>query len=148
MQIILKTDFPKLGSAGNIVSVKDGYARNFLLPRGIAVPANKSNLKIMEEGKRIEAMQKGKERRTASKLAENIAKISITTKVKTGDEDKIFGSVTSQDIAELLKEKGFDIERKKIDLAEPIKTLGVYQIPLKLHPEVEARVKLWVIKQD
>jgi len=148
MKIILKQDEPKLGSVGDVLTVKDGYARNFLIPRGIAVAANKSNLSVLEQDMKALELKKNKDKRVAEKFAEKLASASITAKVKAGEEDKIFGSVTTQDIAELLKEKGFDIDRKKIELAEPIKQLGVFQIPLKLHQDVEAKIKLWVIKED
>jgi large subunit ribosomal protein L9 len=148
MKIILKQDEPKLGSAGDVVTVKDGYARNYLIPRGIAVVADKSNLNILQQDLNALELKKNKDKRIAEKFADKLASASITAKVKAGEEDKIFGSVTTQDIAELLKEKGFDIDRKKIELAEPIKELGVFQIPLRLHQDVEAKIKLWVIKED
>lgn len=147
MKIILKSDYSRLGAAGNIVSVKDGYARNYLIPRGIAVIADKSNLKVLKEEKRVADLRINKEKRAAERVAGKFSKVSLTAKVTVGEEDKLFGAVTSQDIANLLKEKGFDIDRRKIELTEPIKELGVFQIPLKLHPEVVARVKLWVIKK-
>ena len=147
MKIILKKDDPNLGSAGAVVSVKDGYARNFLIPQGIAVKADKSNLKQLEELKKTAEMRLGKDQRLAEKIAEKLSAVSITAKVKTGEDDKLFGSVTSQDIADLLKEKGYEIDRRKIELEEPIRELGVFQVPVKLHPQVEARVKLWVIKE-
>jgi large subunit ribosomal protein L9 len=147
MNIILQKDFAKLGSTGDMVTVKDGYARNFLIPQGIAIIADKSAEKLLAERKKVEELRRTKEKRNAEKLAELLAKISLTAKVQAGEEDRLFGAVTSQDIYDLIKEKGFDIDRRKIHLEEPIKTLGVYQIPLKLHPEVTVTVKLWVIKE-
>ncbi len=148
MKIILKQDEPKLGSAGDVLTVKDGYARNYLIPRGIAVIADKSNLNVLQQDLKALELKKNKDKRIAEKFADKLTSASITAKVKAGEEDKIFGSVTTQDIAALLKEKGFDIDRKKIELTEPIKELGVFQIPLKLHQEVEAKIKLFVIKED
>lgn len=148
MKIILQKDYSGLGSSGDMITVKDGYARNFLIPQGIALRADKSALKIMTDRKRIQDMRSGKQRRAAEKLAESLGKVSITAKMQAGEEDKLFGSVTSQDIADLLKEKEIDIDRRKIQLDEPVKSLGVFQIPVKLHPEVIAKIKLFVIKED
>ena len=148
MKIILQKDFNNLGSSGDLITVKDGYARNFLIPQGIALRADKSALKIMADRKRIQEMRSGKQKRAAEKLAESLGKVSITAKMQAGEEDKLFGSVTSQDIVELLKEKEIDIDRRKIQLDEPVKSLGVFQIPVKLHTEVIAKIKLFVIKED
>ena len=148
MNIILQKNYPELGSAGEVVTVKDGYARNFLIPQGIAVRADKSARKAMEERKKIEYLRFTKEKRDAEKLAEKISKVSITAKMQAGEEDKLFGSVTTQDIVELMKKKEIEIDRRKIQMDEPIKSLGVYQIPVKLHTEVIAKVKLFVIKED
>jgi large subunit ribosomal protein L9 len=122
MKVILKKDDAKLGESGEIVEVKNGFARNYLIPQGIAVEATPSNLKNIEE-------------------------ISCTASVAVGEEDRVFGSVTSQTIAELLREKGFDVDRKKIFIEEPIKALGIYAIPIKLHPEVETKVRVWVVRE-
>lgn len=146
MRVILKSDYKNLGTSGRVVIVKDGYARNYLIPRGIAVPADKSALKTLAEENRVADLRKNKDKRTAQKFADQLAKVSLTARVKVGEEDKIFGSVTTQDIAELLKEKGFDFDRRKIELTEPIKELGVYQVNVKLHSDVNVKVKLWVIK--
>jgi len=146
MRVILKSDYKKLGTSGRVVAVKDGYARNFLIPRGIAVPADKSALKTLAEENRVGDLRKNKEKRTAQKIADQLAKVSLTAKVKVGEEDKLFGSVTTQDIADLFKEKGFDFDKRKIELTDPIKELGVYQVNVKLHSDVNVKVKLWVIK--
>lgn len=147
MKIILKQDFDKLGKAGEIVEVKPGYANNFLVPRGIAVAASHSNLKAYEEQKKVEAVRINQARKSAEELAKQLEKVSCTASVSVGEEDKVFGSVTSQTIADLLKEKDFDIDKRKILLDEPIKALGIYDVPIKLHPEVEAKVKVWVVKE-
>ncbi len=146
MKVILKQDFEKLGKAGDVVEVKAGYARNYLLPRGIALEATPSNLRVFEEQKKLDAQRLDKAKKGALALAEKLEGVSCTAAVAVGEEDRIFGSVTSQTIAELLKEKGFDIDKKKIVLEEPIKALGIYDVPIRLHPEVEAKVKVWVVK--
>ncbi len=147
MKVILKQKFETLGDVGEIVSVKDGYARNYLIPKGIALEASKQNLKIIEqEKKRLEAIE-NRIRREAEHLAEKLNTVSVTAEVQVGEEDRVFGAVTTQDIAELLKNKGFDIDRRKIQLDEPLKALGVYEVPIKLHADVEAKIKVWVVKQ-
>ncbi|NOZ55250.1 MAG: 50S ribosomal protein L9 [Calditrichaeota bacterium] len=147
MKVILKQEVEKLGKPGDIVTVKDGYARNYLLPRGLAVPATPGNLRAIEEEKKLAELRANREKRAAEKLAEKLNSVSVTATVSVGEEDKIFGAVTSQTIAELLKEKGYDIDRRKIHLEEPIKALGIYDVPIKLHPEVEAKVKVWVVRE-
>jgi len=147
MKIILKRDFEGLGKAGEITEVKDGYARNFLIPRDIALEANQRNLRIFEQEKKRLQVRLNKEKRSAEQLAEELEKVSLTAKVAVGEEDKVFGAVTSQTIAELLKEKGFEVDRRKIVLDEPIKALGVYEVPVKLHSEVEPKIKVWVVKE-
>ncbi len=147
MKVILRKDIEKLGNAGDIVTVKDGYARNYLLPRGLAVPATPGNLRAIEEEKKLAELRANREKRAAEKLAEKLNSVSVTATVSVGEEDKIFGAVTTQMIADLLKEKGYDIDRRKIHLEEPIKALGIYDVPIKLHPEVEAKVKVWVVRE-
>ncbi|HEX9655091.1 MAG TPA: 50S ribosomal protein L9 [bacterium] len=147
MKIILKQNFDNLGKFGDVVEVKDGYARNFLIPRQIAIHANDRNMRLLEqERKRVEVKQ-SKEKRSAEDLAKSLEPVSLTATVAVGEEDKVFGAVTSQDIAELLKAKGFDIDRRKIVLDEPLKALGVYEVAIKLHADVEAKVKVWVVKE-
>jgi large subunit ribosomal protein L9 len=147
MRIILREEVEALGSMGDIIEVKDGYARNYLIPKGWAIAATKQNLRQFEEEKKRVLAKQGKDRRAAEALAEQLSKASVTAHVPVGEEDKIFGAVTSQDIAQLLQEKGFDIDRRKIVLEEPIKALGIYEISIKLHPEVVATVKVWVVKE-
>ena len=146
MKIILQKDFSALGLTRDILIVKDGYARNYLIPQGIAVKADKSALKVLAENKRVVKFHRSKERRSAEKLAEQLSKIILIAKVQTGEEDKLFGAVTSQDIAELLKKKGIEIDRRKIELGEPIKALGKYRIPIELHQDVTVNVKLNIVK--
>ncbi len=147
MEVILKEDFEKLGKAGETIRVADGYARNYLIPRGVALEATKSNWSIYQEQNKQNVMQETRLKRTAQNLARELGKISLTAAVSVGEEDKVFGAVTAQTITELLKAKDYDIDRRKIVLDEPIKALGVYSIEIRLHPEVETKVKLWVVKE-
>jgi len=147
MKVILRKDFETIGKVGEIVEVKDGYARNYLLPQGIALKADRKNIKLLESEQQQMQLKLNKDKKSAEKLAEKLADISCTATVSVGEEDKVFGSVTTQEISDLLKDKGFEIDRKKILLDEPIKALGIYTIPIKLHTEVEAKIKLWVVKE-
>ncbi len=147
MKVILKKDFESLGDSGTIVEVKSGYARNFLFPQGIGVIANKKNMRIFQEEEKRKEYQENREKRQAEELAKKLDNVSLTATVKVGEEDKVFGSVTSQDIATLLKEKGYEIDKRKIELEDPIKALGVYSVVIKLHSEVEAKIRLWVVKE-
>ena len=147
MEIILRQSIENLGKPGDIVKVSPGYARNYLLPRGLAYEATTGNRKrIAMEKARLEAAEQ--ERITAAQgLAERLENVQLTFSARVGEEEKLFGSVTTSDIAHQLQAQGFDIEKKQIDLHEPIKTLGVYKIPIRLHAEVKPEIKVWVIKQ-
>ncbi|MBS1270909.1 MAG: 50S ribosomal protein L9 [Candidatus Marinimicrobia bacterium] len=147
MEIILRQDVDKLGEAGEIVDVKPGYFRNYLNPRGMAMHATESNKKIFEEERRIQQVRQDKAKHEAQKLADKLQNVSLNAPVQVGEEDKVFGSVTSQDIAKLLAEQGFEIDKRDIELDEPIKALGIYNVPVKLHKEVTGEVKVWVIKE-
>ena len=147
MKLILKEDYGKLGKVGDVVIVKDGYARNFLIPKKIAYLANDGNVRRLEEEKKLRAVREKKEQKSAADIAAEIEKLSLTIPVQVGEDDKLYGSVTSQMIADSLKEKGFEIDKKKIELDEPIKVLGIYTINVKLHPEVTGKVKVWVVRQ-
>lgn len=147
MKIILKEDYESLGQAGEVLSVKDGFARNYLIPKGVAYEASKGNLRRFEEEKKHILIVSEKEKKAAEQLAEKLEKVSCTISVAVGEEEKLFGSVTSQDIGESLNEKGIEIDKRKILLEEPIKNLGIYTIPVKLHSEVTANVKVWVVKK-
>ena len=147
MKVILRETYQSLGEAGSIVNVADGYARNFLIPKRIAMKYSRSSLRILEEEKKIKETRKNKEMKAAEQLGNVLRKVSLTALVKVGEEDRVFGTVTSQDIVNLLKEKGFDIDKKKILLEAPIKALGIYTIKIKVHPQVETSVKLWVVKE-
>ena len=147
MEIILRQSIENLGKPGDIVKVSPGYARNYLLPRGLAYEATPGNRKrIAMEKARLEAAEQ--ERIAAAQgLAERLENVQLTFSARVGEEEKLFGSVTTADIAHQLQGQGFDIEKKQIDLHEPIKSLGVYKIPVRLHAEVKPEIKVWVIKQ-
>ena len=146
MEIILRQAVENLGKTGDVVKVKSGYARNYLLPHGLAYEATPGNLKrIQQERDRLEAAEN--ERRTAAQtLAERLEQVSLTFSARVGEEGKLFGSVTAADIQQQLESQGFHIERRQIDLHEPIKALGVYRIPIRLHADVKPEIRVWVIK--
>ena len=146
MKVILLEEMPSLGKAGDVIKVADGYGRNYLISRKKAIEATSKNMKVWEYQKNLMKDKIGKVKKEAEKLAEKIEGISCTVSKQTGEEDKLFGSVTSMDIEDSLKEEGIEIDRKKIILDEPIKKLGIYTIPIKLHPEVIANLKVWVVK--
>jgi len=147
MKVILRKNFEQLGKVGDVVNVKDGYARNYLIPRQIAYQATPGNIRALEEEKKQILKKEAKELESAQKLASELEKISITIPVKVGEEEKIFGAVTHQMIADAINEKGFEIDKRKIDITEPIKALGIYTISVKLHPSVTASVKTWVVRE-
>lgn len=148
MEIILKQDVENLGEAGEVVQVKPGYARNYLIPRGIALRATQGNLRRLEEERRHTTRLDERERERAAELAEKLDGRSLTFTVRAGEEGKLFGSVTNIDIAEMLAREGVKLDRRLLELEEPIKELGVYRIPVRLHPEVEAEVKVWVVAEQ
>jgi large subunit ribosomal protein L9 len=146
MEVILRKDIDRLGESGDRIQVKDGYARNYLIPQGLAYELTPSSLAMVAEERRQSEIRAQRVYKSATELAEAIEKTSLTVKVLVGQDDKIFGSVTSQVIADLLAEKGIEVDRRKIHLDEPIKSLGVFDIPIRLHTDVEAKVKVWVVK--
>ena len=137
MQIILQEDVEKLGTRGQLVDVAEGYARNFLLPRKLGLEATPGNMKRLEKMRAVFAKKEATEKDSAQKLAELLAGVSLTLVRKAGENDQLFGSVTSSDISEALAAQGYTIEKRKITLADPIKLVGEYEIPVKLHREVE-----------
>ena len=147
MQIVLKEDIDKLGRRGEIVKVADGYARNYLLPLGKALPATAGNLKVIEREKRRYVVRLTKEKEENQALAGRIQALSLTLVRKVGESDVLYGSVTSGDVAESLSKEGIVVDKRRIQLSEPIKSLGIYTIPIRLHPEVTAEVKVWVVKE-
>lgn len=147
MEIILKEDMAKLGKAGDRVKVKDGYARNYLISKGFAMEVTPANLKIIETQRRLKAQRMQEQKQKAQELADRLAGLSCTVAVPVGEGDKLFGTVTNNDVAEVLKEEGIIIDKKDIVLEEEIHRLGIYYFRVKLHPEVSQRVKLWVVKR-
>ncbi len=147
MKVILTKDVASLGKRTEVVDVKPGYARNYLIPQGLALPASEQALKSIQSCIKHEQLKQAKKKKSAEEQAKAINGISCTASVQAGEEDRLYGSVTAADIAELLSQQGIKVDKKKIVLEEPIKKLGVYNIPVKLHPEVEATVKLWVVRQ-
>jgi len=147
MKIILRQNYEPLGAIGDVVEVKNGFARNFLLPRKIAYIAIGGNVKALEEEKKTVVKKNQKELSGAEILAAELEKISVTIPVQVGEEDKIFGTVTTQMITDALKEKNYDIDKRKIEIEEPIKSLGIYSVNVKLHPTVNTKIKVWVVRQ-
>jgi large subunit ribosomal protein L9 len=148
MKIILRDDVENVGKVGEVVTVKDGFARNFLIPRKLAIPATTGNLRAIGTVKLQKDQRDKKRLREADRIKMGLEKISCTAEVQVGEEDKVFGSVTSAHIAELLKEQGFEIDRRDILLDEPLKALGVYTVDIKLEREVTAKLKVWVVKKS
>jgi len=148
MQVILRKEFESLGKTGDVVTVKPGYARNYLIPRGIAYPVTKSNLARLEHEKQVLAARDLRERRHAGDLSAKLQGLRLIAPVQVGEEDRMFGSVTAADVAELLKERGLEVDRRKISLEEPIKYLGEYSIPIKLHKDVVVTITVDVVKTN
>src|SRR5580658_3997816 len=148
MEVILREDIDKLGSRGQMVKVAPGYARNFLLPRRLAVQATESNKKIVEQERQAHLRKEAKVQAEAADLAKLMASVVVTIKQKAGENGQLFGSVTSKDIAESLEAQGYTIERRKIVLEEPIKALGEYKVSLRLHPEVTVEIAVNVVKEE
>ncbi len=148
MKVILRDDIEKLGSVGDVIEVADGFGMNYLLPRNLAVRATRGNLRSIEEIRKQKQFRDNKRKKDAEKIKDKMEKLSLTAEVQTGEDDKVFGSVTSTTVAALLEELGFEIDRRKILLEEPLKALGVYTIEIKLAKDVIAAVKLWVVKKE
>jgi large subunit ribosomal protein L9 len=148
MEVILREDVEKLGARGQVVKVASGYARNFLLPKKLAVTATESNKKIVEQERQAHLRKEAKLQGEAQDLAKLVNGVSVTISQKAGENDQLFGSVTSKDVADALAAKGFTIDRRKIQLDEPIKSLGEFKVPVKLHKEVTAEVTVVVAKEE
>jgi large subunit ribosomal protein L9 len=147
MEVILRQSVEKLGHPGDVVKVSNGFARNYLLPRGIAVVATEGNKKQIEAQRhRLEAAEDAR-RETAQSQAAVFEQVSLTFSARVGEEGKLFGSVTSSDIVQQLEALGHKVEKRQVDLHEPIKALGVYRVPIRLHADVKPEIKVWVIKQ-
>lgn len=148
MKVILREDVPELGQAGETIEVKSGYGRNYLVPRNLAIPATKANLRAIDEVKKQKELRERKRRREAEIIQEKIEKLSLSIEVLVGEEDKLYGSVTNADVAELLSKEGIIVDKRAIELESPIKVLGVYTIPVKVDRDVTAQLRLWVIKKS
>jgi large subunit ribosomal protein L9 len=148
MKVILTQDTDKLGKIGDVVNVKDGYARNYLFPKNIAKEATLGNMKILDSLKKKQALEEAKRLDEAKALAQIIAALSITISAKAGEEEKLFGTVTTEMISAALGVEKITIDKKDIVLDEPIKKLGVYQVGVKVHPEVKASLRVWIIKEE
>ena len=146
MEVILRRAVENLGKPGDVVKVKNGFARNYLLPHNLAYEATPGNLKrIQQERERLEAAE-SQRRDSAQEVATKLEQVSLTFSARVGEEGKLFGSVTATDIAQQLEQQGFHVEKRQIDLHEPIKALGVYKVPLRLHADVKPEIRVWVIK--
>jgi large subunit ribosomal protein L9 len=148
MEVILREDVDKLGSRGQLVKVAAGYARNFLLPKRLAVAATESNKKIVEQERQAALRRDAKEVADANELGKMMADLTVTIAQKAGENDQLFGSVTAKDIADLLEKQGYTIDRRKIQLHEPIKTLGEHKVPIRLHRDVTVEVTANVVKEE
>jgi large subunit ribosomal protein L9 len=147
MKLVLLEDVETLGKRGAVITVKDGYGRNFLIPRKLAAPATEGNLKRIEMEAKKFKVREAKEEADAVSMKGDLEKLSITIPMKAGEQDVLFGSVTSADIAAALEKEGYTIDKRRIEMDEPIKRLGVYQVPLKLYKSVSADIKVWVVKE-
>ena len=146
MDVILLKDVDNLGTAGDVVKVKPGFARNYLVPRGMALRASKQNLAIAEERKRVIRNRAGRAQKVYIDLSNSITKTELTIEVQVGEEERMFGSITSQDVHQALLDKKISVDRHAIQLEEPIKALGVYNVPVKVTPDLMPELKLYVIK--
>ena len=148
MEVILKEDIANVGKIGEVVRVRDGYARNYLLPRGLVLPANKKNLKAFEHQKKIVADQKQKIMRNAQTVGDQLTGITVSISMRAGEEGKLFGSVTNIHIEKALKAQGLSVDRRKIQLEEPIKNLGDFDVPVRLTAELTVPIKVSVVPED
>ena len=147
MKVILREDVETLGQAGETVDVKDGYGRNFLIPRNLAIPATQANLKAIDEVRKQRDIRVKKRRKAAEVIKDRIEKVQLRIAVMVGEEDRLFGSVTNNDVAKLLEVEGITVDKRAIDLDDPIKALGMYSVPVKLEKDVTAHAKLLVEKK-
>ena len=147
MKVILKEDIKHVGKMGQIVDVADGYARNYLIPKGLVTEASTKNIKFLEHEKRIIQEKSKKIRNSVQDLASRISSLTISIKAKAGEEGKLFGSITTMDVAEALQKEGVEIDKKKISLEEPIKRLGSYTVNIKLHPDVSAPLNIQIVEE-
>jgi large subunit ribosomal protein L9 len=148
MRVILREDMDNLGGAGEVVTVRDGYARNYLLPRGMAAKATEKDVAKLEHERRVIAIRSAKQAKELAGEVEKLEKVSVSLARATGEGDKLYGSVNNRDIADALKEQGVTIDAKKIVLEEPIKALGMTEVPIKLGKDAVAKIKVWVVKKE
>jgi large subunit ribosomal protein L9 len=147
MEVILIQDVDRLGKSSSIIKVKDGYARNFLIPNKLAIPLTAQNLKKLEQDKQQKTLQSEKVKKLAEEQVRQLASMSLTITALTQEDDRLYGSITVGDIAAGLKDEGIEIDKNAITLPEPIKSLGIYEVSIKLHPEVSGTIKVWVVKK-
>jgi large subunit ribosomal protein L9 len=147
MKVILRKDIEKLGKVGDVITAKDGYARNYLIPRNLAFLASESNVRALEEEKKQVSRKLDKEKKSSETLAGELEKISVTIKMKVGEDEKLFGSVTSQMIADALKEKGVILDKRQIELEDTLKALGIFDVNVKLAGGVAGKVKVWIVRE-
>ena len=147
MQLILIKDVDRLGKAGDVVKVRDGYARNFLVPKGLALEAAQKDIKFLENEKKKFQIKQKKLKKEAQDIADKLRNISCTIAMTTGEENRLYGEVTAEMISDFYRQEGLEINRRRIHLEKPIRHLGVYQADIKLHPEVAASIKVWVVKK-
>ena len=148
MQVILRDRIENLGNAGDVVDVKPGYGRNYLIPKGLAYEATQANVRRIEAEKAAQGRRDAETLNAARQQASSIEGVSLTFNARAGQEGKLFGSITSGDIADKLAEQGVQIDRRAIELDEPIKSLGVHNVPVRLHPQVRPEIKVWVIAEE
>ena len=147
MEVILTQDVEGIGKSGTVIKVKDGFARNYLFVKNLAVAVTSKNISAIEREKKRRSQKEEKSKKEAEVLKTKISALSLTIAVLTQEKEKLYGSITAVEIQKALKEEGFEIDKECINLDEPIKALGIYQVPLKLHPEVSAEVKVWIVKK-
>lgn len=147
MEVILKEDVPKLGNRGDVIKVAEGYGRNFLLPKKLAIEASKANKAVIEQMKAAALRRSAKEKSQAEELSKQFDGVTVSFVRRSGEHDQLFGSVTSSDVAEALEKKGFNVDRRKVQLHEPLKTLGEFMVPVKLHKDVTAHLKVVIEKE-
>lgn len=147
MKVVLTQDVPNVGKSGQVVKVKDGFGRNFLFPQQLAYSATSTNLKRIEQLEKKRKAKKEEEKRQAQELAEKLNKVSCTVSVEVNDLDRLYGAVSDSDVSKALEVEGFSFDRKKIVIEKPIEELGIYEVGVQLHPEVMARIRVWVTKK-
>jgi large subunit ribosomal protein L9 len=148
MEVILRQDIPQLGKIGEVVQVRNGFARNYLLPRGLVLVANKKNLRGFEHQKKVVGAQKEKAEKAARSLADKLAAVSLRIPVKTGEGGRLFGSVTNMDIEKALRQEGLEIDRRRIHLEEPLKVLGDYEVPVRLTADLAVNIRVSVVPEE